>query len=182
MLCSVLWCVNASTVEQMFNKIGEYGKLQLICLNNNLFFLNEFQETENKHGHIQVKSYYSSRNFSLSWISAYIFCKTFGMDLVELQTQHEADNFFALCSKNESQIKNNELYHIGSSRVGMSNNEFYWMTTGQLIAYPMDFRTVEHQINDERNYLTIMKSAGSFTFQRIINYNNQLFFCQRINC
>ncbi|CAO1376641.1 unnamed protein product [Diamesa serratosioi] len=103
------------------------------------------------------------------------------MDLVELTTQAEATNFLSLCAKNELKLNRN-YYHIGGSRVGVGYKEFYWMTTGETIEYPMSFATGEPKKNDDNNYLTIQKAPGAFKFKCTNSLNYQNFICQRIVC
>ena len=82
-----------------------------------------------------MKSYYASRDMSVTWLDAFKTCKAFDMDLVELPTKAESDYFLNLLSKKQNPP--HFAAHVGASYVGVGLNEFYWMTTGQRINYTL---------------------------------------------
>ena len=100
------------------------------------------------------------------------------MDLVELQTQAEANYFLQLCPT----ILNlkHDYYHIGGSYIGVGMNEFYWMTTGQRVGYPILY--AEGEPNNYKNnevFFTIHKEPQTFKFNDISNFYMCPFICQR---
>ena len=109
-----------------------------------------------------MKSYYSSRDLIVHWIDAYVTCRTFNMDLVELPTEAEANYFLRLCAQQEL---SGDYHHIGGSYVGLGFNEFYWMTTGQRINYSMKYAQGQpDNVGGFEKYLSIQNQPGSYLF------------------
>ncbi|CAO1376624.1 unnamed protein product [Diamesa serratosioi] len=157
-LCCASWCDVHPTIEKFFKRIGEYQ------------FKNNNKDA--------VKSYYSSRNLTLSWTKAFVLCRTFGMDLVELPTAEEDDYFLKLCATKRKHL-NGEFYHIGGSYVGVGMNEFYWMTTGQQIAYPLNYKKNEpNNFDNDEMFLTIYNEPESFTYNDMAFNRILPFICQ----
>ncbi|CAO1417927.1 unnamed protein product [Diamesa hyperborea] len=134
----------------------------------------------NYFGRRQIKTYYITRTVRLSWANALSFCKANDMNLVELHTKQEADNFLTIMRTSAPET----LYYIGGSAEGMSNRlDYYWMTTGEQIPF-----TLEYSPGQPDNYggkercLSISKQPGKFKFNDIAcSENNYGFFaCQHL--
>ena len=114
-----------------------------------------------------MKSYYSSRSLKLHWIEAFMLCRTFDIDLVELPTEAEADYFLRLCAQKESDL-NSDILHIGGSYAGLGVNEYYWMKTGKLNNYTMKWAPNQPDNRNEiENCLSVDRHTGSFKFNDI---------------
>ncbi|CAO1327728.1 unnamed protein product [Diamesa tonsa] len=115
----------------------------------------------------------------LYWIEAFMLCRTFNMDLVELPTEAEANYFLTLCAQQDLK---EDFFHIGGTYVGVGLNEFYWMTTGQRINYTMKF--IPGQPDNHKgveSYLAVNNKPGSFMLNDIDNGSTKgTFICQRI--
>ena len=125
-----------------------------------------------------MKSYFLSRELEVNWIDAFVLCKTFNMDLVELPTEAEADFFLASC---EQHVSPNNYYLVGASYVGVDLNEFYWMTTGKIIDYKLKYLPGEpdNYKNIER-FLSIKKGSDGCKFNDISLKDEHHFICQSI--
>ena len=112
------------------------------------------------------------------WIDAYVLCRTFSMDLVELPTEAEANYLLSLLTQQDLK----DAFHIGGTYVGLGLNEFYWMTTGQRINYTMKYAPGQpDNSHGIEKYLSIIEQPGSYMFNDIDNgINKWKFICQRI--
>lgn len=112
-------------------------------------------------------------------MDAYVLCRTFSMDLVELPTEAEADYFLSLCAQQELQ---GQFFHVGGSYVGLGLNEFYWMTTGQRINYTMKYAPGQpDNRNGVERYLSIYEQPNSYMFNDMDSGDTKWkFICQRI--
>ena len=127
-----------------------------------------------------MKSYYASRDMSVTWLDAFKTCKAFDMDLVELPTKAESDYFLNLLSKKQNPP--HFAAHVGASYVGVGLNEFYWMTTRLRINYPLKWGPGEPN-NDggDEQFLTIRKIPIGYKFNDISGTVNNEMICQHIS-
>lgn len=128
-----------------------------------------------------MKSYYSSRDLKVHWIDAFVLCRTFNMDLVELPTEAESVYFLNLCAQRDSDLNSNFL-HIGGSYVGVELNDFYWMSSGQRINYTMDYAPGQpDNMHGIEQFLSIYRHPQSYKFNDMDNIVTKWkFICQRI--
>lgn len=119
--------------------------------------------------------------FKANWMSAQSFCKSYGMDLLGLASEHEEKYFLAKCKEAKNSFE--ELSHIG----GVSNNcadndKWYWIWSNEKIQIDLKFRP-ESQKAKGRNCLQLIKDEyGDFSYSRT-NCNSpelQKFVCQKI--
>ena len=154
-------------------------KLSLIKIMIHINFI----DLKNELGDDIVKTYFSSRDLRLHWIEAFMLCRTFDMDLVELPSATESDNFLRLCAQKNSDL-NSDFFHIGASYAGLGVNEYYWMTTGNRINYALQWGPNQpDNVNGIENCLSIQKQTGSYKFNDMnmdtTSFKHK-FICQRI--
>ena len=127
-----------------------------------------------------MKSYYGSRDILVTWLEAFVTCKAFNMDLVELSSEAEADHFLNLLTEHQLHLKFEA--HIGASYVGVGLNEFYWMTTAQRVEYKLQWaRGQPDNLNGIEMFLTIKRDRNDYKFNDMSNIEKHDFICQRIN-
>ena len=127
------------------------------------------------------KSYYASRDLKVHWFEAFLTCKAFGMDLVELPITAEAEYFLAQCAHQQIHLQD-DFYHVGGSYLGAGSNDWYWMTSGKRVKYTMKFAPGQpDNFNGVEKFLSIFKSPGAFMFNDVdYNFTKWNFFCQHI--
>ena len=102
------------------------------------------------------------------------------MDLVELPTEAEEEYFLAQCQKHISQILGTN-YIVGASYVGVGQNKFYWMTTGEPIDYKLKFVPGQpDNFKGIEKFLSITKGREAYKFNDIDEHGKHHFICQRI--
>jgi len=84
------------------------------------FFFTEFSKC-------QKRTYYFS-DIALDWVQSNLMCKTFGMELLTLNTEAEYVMFNDLARKSKPVSLH---YYMGGLRT--KNNVWYWMDTGDQI-------------------------------------------------
>ncbi|CAO1377043.1 unnamed protein product [Diamesa tonsa] len=140
-----------------------------------------YLEYSDREGVKQIKTYYVSRELRLNWANSFMFCRSFGMDLVEHTTEDEADKFLKLFGDHATTLET--WYHIGGSYMGAAKNDFYWMTTGEQVSYPLKFRRglPDNYLGKEK-CLSINKQPGSFKLNDVDCYSTWIwnFVCQKI--
>ena len=124
-----------------------------------------------------MKSYYVSRDTQVSWLKAYKTCRDYNMDLVELPTKAEADNFLPLCAQKLNNLTD-FYFHIGGSYNGVGMNEFYWMTTEKRINYSLNF--TPNNNGGAENCLSVERHPNSFWFNDISILEKHNYICQHI--
>ncbi|CAO1325724.1 unnamed protein product [Diamesa serratosioi] len=80
-----------------------------------------------------TSTYYVSRQIKLVWANAFMFCRSFGMELVSLPTKELADKFTQLCYINAQFF--DVFTHIGGTYIGAGLNRWYWISTGKPVSY-----------------------------------------------
>ncbi|CAO1397635.1 unnamed protein product [Diamesa tonsa] len=160
-LCTISLCDELPTIEKFFHKFGQY-------------------EFKNDNNQSVVKSYYASREMIVTWLEAFVTCKSFNMDLVELPSEAEADYLLTLLTQQHFHAKFEA--HIGASYVGVGLNEFYWMTTGQPINYTLKWaRGQPDNKKGIETFLTILREGNVYKFNDMSNIEKHDFICQRFN-
>ncbi|CAO1396945.1 unnamed protein product [Diamesa serratosioi] len=143
------------TIKQFFKEIGNHS------FTNNL-------------GQRQLKTYYASRSVKLSWANAFSFCKANDMNLVELETEYEANNFLKMCTDQNLE----HWYHIGGSYEGSDSlYDYYWMTTGEKVSYTLSYYPGEPNGQNKEKCLAIGKQPIKYGFCDVGCYGNDLSFC-----
>lgn len=131
-------------------------------------------------GEERIKTYYASQNFKLTWANAFTFCRSFGMDLVELDTAVEADHFNKLCAEHNYLFTS--TVHIGGSDHGVGKNKWYWMSSGNEINYNMKYAQTEpNNVRGLQHCLAVYTHPESFAFADYdCDESESIFACQRV--
>lgn len=111
-------------------------------------------------------------------MSAQSFCKSKGMDLVALESEHEADYFMKSCEK--ASLSFEELTHIGGvSDEGLDN--WYWISSNGKVTINLKLQK-DKQNKTERNCMQLVKSSKGFSYGRTNCFSSELkkFICQEI--
>lgn len=108
------------------------------------------------------------------------FCSSFGMNLMSLESDHEAQYFMKACENNSNSFE--EITFIGATSELIDDNEKWFLTTtGKEVNYKLEFATLN--INSDRNQcLALYKLDGKFLYTKVnCNGNeNQKFICQKV--
>lgn len=126
-----------------------------------------------------TKTYYVTRDIHLTWAHALMFCQSFGMSLVTLPTENEANIFLQHCAN--SNYLFNHFTHIGGSYIGSSMNNWYWIDDGVPVSYHLRMLPGEpNNAGGRQNCLAVQKYPGSFVFNDIEGYGvyQEKFVCQ----
>lgn len=102
------------------------------------------------------------------------------MNLVELPTKYEADKFLTMLTTAATEA----WYHIGGSDEGMRNRfDFYWMTTGEKVSYPLDYLPGEpNNAHGKEKCLSVGKHSIMFKFNDVDCWEHYIFsfVCQHL--
>ena len=120
-----------------------------------------------------------SRDVKLTWAHAFLFCRSFGMELVSLPTKDLADKFTQLCFENSGFF---ETYtHIGGTYIGAGLNKWYWLSTGKPVNYNLNWAIGEpNNYGGKQKCLAVYEQNGPFKFSYIQAYrlNPNKFVCE----
>ena len=134
----------------------------------------------NPIGRRQLKTYYATRNVQLSWANAFSFCKANGMNLVELHSEQEVNQFLTMCSDNSLDY----FLHVGGSAEGMTDRlDFYWMTTGERISYSLKYHPAgKNNAGGKERCLSVAKQPNKYTFNDVDCWQHFIwsFVCQQV--
>lgn len=151
-------------------------KLFLSTLLHTDLYENKFQ-----HKTPHDKQYFLSMEFKASWMSAQSFCKSYGMDLVGLASEHEAKYFLRKCQEASNFFE--ELSHVGGvSNTYEDNDSWYWIWSNEKIKIDLKLKN-ESDKKNEKNCLQLVKGQhGEFFYGRTNCYSSELqkFVCQKI--
>ncbi|CAO1417921.1 unnamed protein product [Diamesa hyperborea] len=153
-------CTSETAIRKFFQEIGTH------TFTNNL-------------GRRQTKTYFISRYVKLSWANAFSFCKANDMNLVELHTKQEADNFLTILRTSATEY----WYHIGGSYIGAAKNDFYWMTTGERINYALEYHPGQpDNAGGKEMCLSVAQQPGKFKFNDVDCWQHFIwsFVCQQV--
>lgn len=114
-------------------------------------------------------------------MSAQSFCKSYGMDLVGLASEHEAKYFLRKCKEAGSSFE--ELSHIGGVSSTLEDKDnWYWIWSNEKIKIDLKLKTNNTEKN-EKNCLQLVKDQyGEFFYGRTNCYSSELqkFVCQKV--
>lgn len=115
-------------------------------------------------------------------MAAQSFCKSYGMDLLALESEHEADYFLKSCEKSWASFE--ELSHIG----GVSNSNdgrenWFWITSHKKVNFDLKLKEKKADMKSEQNCLQLVKQKIGFSYGRTNCFGSELkkFVCQKIN-
>lgn len=83
------------------------------------------------------KAYYVPRHFKAEWINTRAICKAYGMDVLTLETENEANCFFRLYKAKEHLF--GCYTHIGAMTEDEKFLKWHWVSTGEPINYTIEF-------------------------------------------
>ncbi|CRK98438.1 CLUMA_CG011795, isoform A [Clunio marinus] len=127
------------------------------------------------------KIYFVSIAFRGNWMSAQSFCRSYGMDLVALESEHEAKYFMKSCEK---EIQSFEAFsHIGGV-FESKDNKWHWITSSEKINFELKFSSDNKNEGDKKdeNCLQLVKDNNGFSYGRTSCFGDKLqpFVCQRM--
>ncbi|CAO1325700.1 unnamed protein product [Diamesa serratosioi] len=126
-----------------------------------------------------TSTYYVSREIKLVWAHALMFCRSFGMELVSLPTKELADKFTQLCYNNAQFF--DKYTHIGGTYIGAGLNNWYWISDGKPVSYPIPMLPGEpNNARGVQNCLALDKQNGPFLFNDIdaFGHHEEKFVCE----
>lgn len=132
--------------------------------------------SKDDQGNSNKKIYFVSTAFRANWMNAQSFCKSYGMDLAAIESEHEANYFLKSCEINSMDFE--EHSQIGGV---LMNNDWFWITSHQKVNFKLDMKK-----NDKHDgeCLQLVKSSGvRFSFGRTNCFSNrdaQKFVCQKL--
>lgn len=140
-------------------------------------FLDITDENENSN----EKIYFLSVTFRSNWMSAQSFCKSYDMDLVALESEHEEKYFKKICENNSESFE--ELSHIG----GVSNfvdgqENWFWIASRKKVNFNLSFSEKASNEKEEKNCLQMVKGPRGFSYARTNCFGSELrkFVCQKM--
>lgn len=113
-------------------------------------------------------------------MSARSFCKSNGMDLVAIESEHEEEYFLGKCRENIDWFEG--FSHIGGVSNSVKGNEsWYWITSVKEVTLNLNLRSNEVG-QKEKNCLQLVKSHNQFSYQRTNCFEGepQTFVCQKV--
>lgn len=113
-------------------------------------------------------------------MGAQSFCRSYGMDLVALESDHEAKYFMNKAFRN-SRDDFEDLSHIG----GVSNSEvkqWFWITSRKQVNFDLKLKEDKSDLEEEKNCLQLSKNSNGFSFTRTTCFGSELrkFVCQKL--
>ncbi|CAO1340874.1 unnamed protein product [Diamesa tonsa] len=130
-------------------------------------------------GRDYTSTYYVSRDIKLVWSQAFMFCRSFGMELASLPTKELSDRFTQLCFENAPFF--DRFTHIGGSYIGAGLNRWYWLSTGKPVGYPLPMIPGEpNNARGQQTCLALEKQNGPFLFNDIdaFGFHEEKFVCE----
>ena len=126
-----------------------------------------------------LQNHFLSVAFRANWMSARSFCKSNGMDLVAIESEHEEQYFLGKCRENIDLFE--EFSHIG----GVSNSakgieSWYWITSVKEVKLNLNLES--NETSKEKNCLQLIKRNNKFSYQRTNCFGDepQSFVCQKV--
>jgi Lectin C-type domain len=119
------------------------------------------------------KIYFLAKAFRETWMNSQSFCRSFGMDLVALESQHEADYFHKSCDRNVEEFE--EVSHIGGVSDG---HDWYWLASQSKVNFDLKLDESE----SEKNCLQMVKVADHFSYTGVscVDGSTRGFVCQKL--
>jgi hypothetical protein len=150
--------------------------------NAELFFVAVF---EDQCGSQFMKTYWitSLSKLKVVWSKGNDLCKTYGMEVVSLDTYDEQEYFFGMCVKFASAFTGNSMFGA-MARVPASKKDWYWVNSGTPVNYTLNFATGEpNNGGNGEMCLALKEYSGSFGFNDVscsdsLTYN---IICQEHN-
>lgn len=115
--------------------------------------------------------------FRANWMNSQSFCKSFGMDLVALESEHEK-NYFIKSSENNIEIFE-EYVHIGGV---FAENDWISISSNKKLGFDLNLEKVQIENSTDLNCLQLRRSSKKLSFSRVQCFGNKLqqFICQKM--
>jgi len=162
-----------------FKEIGTYGEF---AFTNNLpeSFMMSFRLVGQDDLDVEYeKTYHVSSYFKESWTNARSFCKTYGMDLMALETDSEKRNFDKILSSNFQSFA--KFTHIGGIvlQPGTPKN-WHWITTQKPVTFDIKYAAGNPSSSQSQEHcLCFEKAANEMLFHDVVcSTNSQSFICE----
>lgn len=141
---------------------------------------NDFSDITDEDDNANEKIYFLSVTFRANWMGAQSFCRSYGMDLVALESDHEAKYFMSKAFRNSAKDFE-DLTHIG----GVSNGgteSWFWITSRKQVNFDMKLTESKNDSKEEKNCLQLVKESSGFSFTRTNCFDSELrkFVCQKL--
>lgn len=128
------------------------------------------------------KIYFLSVTFRANWMAAQSFCKSYGMDLLALDSEHEAIYFMKKCEKSFESFE--EVSHIGGVSNDFNGREnWFWITSNKRVNFDLKLKQNKTDKKGEQNCLQLVKQKTGFSYGRANCFGPELkqFVCQKVN-
>lgn len=117
------------------------------------------------------------------WVNALAVCKSFGMDMISLETKTESEKMLEICSKNAN-LFDVHTYAGGLTANSLTLDEWYWINSGKRLNYMLRFAPGEPNNHKGSEFcLSIVRWEGTTTFYyNDIDCSNDArpFLCQKM--
>jgi hypothetical protein len=133
------------------------------------------------NGKSNEKIYFLSVNFRANWMDARSFCKSYGMDLVALESDHEAKYFTKACENNLRHFEDATL--LGGVSVRESESErWYWISSNKNINYNIKWSNKLSDFGASPKCLTFVREPEGFAYSKTNCYSDNVhqFACQKL--
>lgn len=160
-----------------FKDIGVYSKFLInfikLC---NYYSIPHNLDIDDDENNSNKKMYFVSTTFRATWMNAQSFCRSYGMDLATLESEHEANYFFKQCENNYRIL--GDSTHIGGV---LMTDDWFWITSHKKVNFKLKFK--DHQDSSNvKNCLQIVKeNKHYFAFGRTNCFSGEVqkFVCQK---
>lgn len=125
-----------------------------------------------------MKSYFYSTDLTANWLEAHLTCRSYGLNLLSLNSAEEYEHFKCIFIKNAALFEVHT--YIGGTR--MNSNDWYWVNNGQPISA---IRWARGEPNGGRvkDYCTdIIREGNELAINDLPCHGNQYylkFICER---
>lgn len=112
-------------------------------------------------------------------MNAQSFCNSYGMDLVALESEHEA-KYFTKCCENSSEFFEN-FSHVGG--VLTQKDGWHWIASHKKIHFDLNLKNDKNlESHIDKNCLQLLKMQEKFSYGKVNCFGNQLekFVCQKM--
>jgi hypothetical protein len=131
---------------------------------------------------MMVKKFYLATLFDTSWMGAFSFCKTSGMDLANFRNRDELDHFMSLFIKLVEDPINQVVFTDGIVNDPIGRESWHWFETGKKIEFEIPWHTDEpNNMDGNEHCLRIDFRSGVLGFNDVSCKGvARRFVCQEI--
>lgn len=126
-----------------------------------------------------VKSYWVPRYFKAQWQLTRSICKSYGLDIVSLDTLEEMEAVSKMCEENRDLF--GWFVHIGGmAKTGRSQTDWYWVNSNSKVSYNMTWQNGQPDFSGENEWCLSLHKDSKFKFNDITCYGSweEKFICE----